>query len=364
MTTPMRAPLAAGLARPLVPQLVGLKRRWTYGRDVARAGALLPAILPTLPSPAGARPSALWRVQRAERTQSGLVVLLLGPDDAPATAVLKLAQTAEGVTGVRKQAQVLGALRADPRLGDWRGLLPDLLAEGSVGGQLYALEQALPGQSALPVLADAARCRAMQAAASAAIAQLHCRTARTVVVDDRRRERWIDRPLHMIRQVYALHPRGRRYCALLRRLQRDLQAELAGRTLPACWIHGDFWPGNVLVAADGVTLTGIVDWDRATAEELPMHDLVHLLLSTRGLVQQRDLGEIVRALLEGEQWTAHERSLLDAAERALPGSVVEERAMVLLSWLRHITGNLTKSSRYRRNVLWLSRNVDAVLRSV
>ena len=107
-----------------------------------------------------------------------------------------------------------------------------------------------------------------------------------------------------------------------------------------------------------------MDWDLAVADELPTHDLVHLLLSTRQLVQQRDLGEIVRALLEGEQWTAHERSLLEAAERALPGSVVGERAMVLLSWLRHITGNLAKSSRYRRNVLWLSRNVDAVLRSV
>ena len=118
------------------------------------------------------------------------------------------------------------------------------------------------------------------------------------------------------------------------------------------------------MAADGVTLTGIVDWDRAAAEELPLHDLVHLLLSTRGLVQQRDLGEIVRALLEGEHWTAPERALLEAAEHALPGSVVQERAMVLLSWLRHITGNLAKSSRYRRNVLWLSRNVEAVLHSV
>ena len=161
-----------------------------------------------------------------------------------------------------------------------------------------------------------------------------------------------------------MRPCGSRYRAVLRCLARELHAELAGRTLPVCWIHGDFWLGNVLVAADGVTLTGIVDWDLAAADELPMHDLVHLLLYTRGLVQQRDLGEIVRALLEGEQWTAHERSLLEAAERALPGSVVGERAMVLLSWLRHITGNLAKSSRYRRNVLWLSRNVDAVLRSV
>jgi Ser/Thr protein kinase RdoA (MazF antagonist) len=362
--TLMRAPGEAGLARPLLPGLVGLLRGWTYGRDVARAGPLLPAIVPTIPSPAGAGPSALWRVQRAERTQAGLVVFMLGPDDAPATAVLKLAQTAEGVTCVRQQAQVLGALRADPRLGDWLSLLPRVLAAGSVGGRLYAVEQALPGQSALPVLADAARCRAMQAAASATIAQLHCRTARTVVVDGRRRERWIDRPLRMVRRVYGLHPRGSRYRAQIRCLQRELHAELDGRTLPVCWIHGDFWPGNVLVAADGVTPTGIVDWDLAAADELPTHDLVHLLLSTRGLVQQRDLGEIVRALLEGEQWTAHERSLLDAAERALPGSVVGERAMVLLSWLRHITGNLAKSSRYRRNLLWLSRNVDAVLRSV
>jgi hypothetical protein len=113
-------------------------RRWTHTRDIARARALLPAILPSIPSQAGALPAALWRVQRAERTESGLVVVVLGPDDAPATAVVKLARTAEGVTCLRQQVQALGALRAEARLGPWSSLLSGLLATGSVGGGLVS----------------------------------------------------------------------------------------------------------------------------------------------------------------------------------------------------------------------------------
>ena len=40
-------------------------------------------------------------------------------------------------------------------------------------------------------------------------------------------------------------------------------------------------------------LHGIVDWEASTAVELPLHDLLHLLLSTRRLRTGRELGHII-----------------------------------------------------------------------
>jgi hypothetical protein len=48
----------------------------------------------------------------------------------------------------------------------------------------------------------------------------------------------------------------------------------------------------------------------------------------------------------------------------LPGEVIETRVVILLSWLRHIARNLTKSDRYSRNWLWLTKNVEGVLHHI
>jgi hypothetical protein len=38
--------------------------------------------------------------------------------------------------------------------------------------------------------------------------------------------------------------------------------------------------------------------------------------------------------------------------------------MLLLTWLRHVGGNLADSARYAANPLWMHRNVRAVLQGV
>lgn len=63
---------------------------------------------------------------------------------------------------------------------------------------------------------------------------------------------------------------ARRRLAAVRRL---LDAELSG--VPLGWAHGDFWPDNLIVR-DG-RLTAVLDWDTASAHELPGLDALDLL---------------------------------------------------------------------------------------
>jgi hypothetical protein len=44
-----------------------------------------------------------------------------------------------------------------------------------------------------------------------------------------------------------------------------------------------------------------------------------------------------------------------------PPPTVDSRTLVLLWWLRHVAGNLTKSTRYGRRGLWARWNIQTVL---
>jgi aminoglycoside phosphotransferase (APT) family kinase protein len=184
------------------------------------------------------------------------------------------------------------------------------------------------------------------------------------VVDAGMLERWIDAPLQVVRHVTATLPRAAGNERAIERLATELHDALAGRTLSVCTVHGDFHPGNILVTPDGATLTGIVDWELAAHEDLPLLDLLLLLLWVRMVVHRCELGNIVRALLDGAKWTRHERALVEAAEVALPGDAVGMRALVLLCWLRHVDASLRKSQYCAGDKLWMMTNIEAVLQSV
>jgi O-antigen/teichoic acid export membrane protein len=347
---------------PAVPRR--LWRNWQRRRFIASARSLVPDILPTISPPTDAPPPITWSVQRSVRTINEVAMVTLGPTGQPPAAMLKLPQADYAVASLRRERKVLTDLHADPRLEEWHALVPKLLAEGEIAGHPYVVEQMLPGIKGHAVLSSPAARARMQVAAAAAIGELHRRTATSIVADAKMLRRWIDEPLLLIRQVNATRPRAASNEKAMNRLATQLHSTLAGRTFSVSWVHGDFSPGNILVTPDGAMLTGIVDWELAVPDELPQLDLLQLLLSTRTLVQRRELGDTVRELLNGGNWTPHEQVLLDAAQSVLPGDEVGEvgmRAMVLLCWLRHIAGNLTKSTHYARHKLWIAKNVESVL---
>ncbi len=356
----MRLVNKVAIVRP--PPLLSLLWRYPrHQRYLTRTSKLIPGILLAIPPLADAPPPNTWTTYRAIRTVSDMTVIAVGPPGQPPTAVLKLPHTDEAAASLRQQSTVLAALRADPRLGDWSALLPMLLAEGEIAGQAYVVERVMPGLGGQALLLDPAARLRMEAAAVAAIGELHRRTATSLAVDARKLDCWVDQPLHFIRRWNATLPRAARNDAAIERLAVELQSALAGRSLTVSWIHGDFWPGNLLMTPDGSTLTGLVDWDLAVPDGLPLLDLLLLLLSTRSLVQRRELGDVMRALLNGGGWTPHEQALVDTVQLALPGEAVEMRAMVLLCWLWHVAAGLAKSTDYASRWLWATKNIANVL---
>ena len=348
----------------LLGTLSGPRKWWrSLGnkRKVSEANGLLEIVLKDIdPRPTSSAPET-WIVQRIYDTLNDTSVLTLGPPDEPETAILILPESPAAEKSNKQRAAVLNTLWGDERLENWRAYLPEVLSAGKIKHQAYQIEKKLPGMPANELPHDPDTYREVQVAAAAVIQKLHQLTASVVVVDDEKVERWVDEPLAKIQELDgALEPLSAKK-EVFERIRSELWTALEGTTQSLSWVHGDLWPGNILISPDDLTVTGILDWEAAWPEEMPRLDILNLLISTRMILQGEELGEVIVKLVRHETWLPYEHALLDQSLAGTPGDRMDMRSMVLLHWLRHVSANLYKSNRYAKNKLWIAKNVEAVL---
>jgi aminoglycoside phosphotransferase (APT) family kinase protein len=302
---------------------------------------LLPSVLREVVAQSGEAEAAGWALQASHLSGTHVVVLMVGPPGQPPAAVVKMPSTPDGVASQRREAEALAALRSEPSLGDLASLIPGRLAEGEVAGIAYTVEGAVPGVEGRVLLGDPATRDRVVGAAAGVIQRLHQSTATAAVVDDELLERWVGS------RVRLLAP-ATRNAAALERLERLLCRAWEGRSVEVAWVHGDYWPANVIFDP-ALAVTGIIDWEWAAPRELPAHDLLYLAIHLRMRSEGRELGPVVQSLLEGD-----------------PGELGSgaDRETLLLVWLRHVAYNLIQSPGDARNWIWTSRNIDAVLRAL
>ena len=322
---------------------------------------LLPQILASLPADTdpGSDPSS-WRLTRVVHTVTDVSVLMVGPGGRSTSAVVKVPRTDLGAGSLRAHAHATGILADDPRLASLSPLLPAILAAGDVDGRPFLVERAMPGRQASDHLGDPAQREAVLGAATDAIAELH-RTSSLTIVDEAMIERWLLGPLDTIRKVDGgrlLH-RGLAIDALA----HELRSDLGGATCQIGWAHGDFAPANILMHPDGARVSAILDWERARPDDLPILDVVHLLLCARAAKQRAELGDVVRQLCREPRWDPLEQYVIDAAE-LVTGDSFRLRTLVLLCWCRHVASNLQKADRFAGHRYWLRHNIDDVLSDV
>lgn len=291
-------------------------------------------------------------------TAARTAIVLMGNDVT--CVVVKVALTPSARRSLAAEARALSALVADDRLGDWRSLVPRRLAEGEIDGLPWAVDAGLPGVPAATERGHADDRARAQALAAEAVAVLHATSARQLSVDDGVVDRWVGERLALAINAARLLGRG------AERALADVGAEIAsalhGCEVAAGWIHGDYWPGNVLVLP-GPTISGIVDWDAAADDEPPLHDLLHLLFSERRVASGRELGDVVADRLRNGTWTASERPFVAAHHDTMEAHGLPERYGILLYWLRQAAAHISQQSSFTgvRHRLWAHRNIRPVL---
>jgi aminoglycoside phosphotransferase (APT) family kinase protein len=301
---------------------------------MGEATDLLPSVLREVVARSGIEEAAGWVLQAAHLSGTQVAVLMVGAPGQPAAAVVKMPATPDGVASQRREAEALAALRAERSLGELAELIPGRLAEGELGGVAYTVERAVPGVEGRALLGDPSLKDKVVAAAAGVIGRIHQATSASVVVDDELLERWVGS------RVRLLAPATRNAPAL-ERLEQLLRGAWEGRTVDVAWVHGDYWPANVIFDPS-LEVAGIIDWEWSAPRELPAHDLLYLAIHMRMRSEGREFGPVVQSMLAGNA----------------------DRETLLLVWLRHVAYNLTQSPGDARNWIWTSRNVDTVLRSL
>lgn len=339
--------------RQLSPGPFGkLRRKLAAFGGMIRLRVLALDALAQLPEIEGLPLAATWSVLGARYTRTGLGVVMLGDACGHPIAVLKVPSSVGVDAALQRQSQAMHALLASAAVRELAPLLPRPLASGTVAGHRFCLEQALRGISATEFVRDP-KTRALALTSMADVIRvLHSATGAHVTVNDQMLAEWINRPVMLLAQISAV---SRTYGRELSMLHADLRAAWLGQSIHVGWIHGDYWPENVLLDPDTDRVAGIVDWDRAAGDELPLHDILHLLLYTRKLVRRRQLGEIVAELLARPCWEPLEERILQDS------GVSGDRASVALYWLRHVCENLGRDMSYADNAPWVERNILNVL---
>ena len=362
MTQPRTSVTRAEDGRPVgqVTNLPYHMRDTGRGWTLVEARRLAPALLARLPRVDGLPAPNTWVIQRARRTGSGRLALWVGPREGRAAVLVKLAQSGGAAAALKREQATLASLWQRPELQAWRAWLPEVIADGEIEGRYFRAERALDGVAASDLQLNPPAYWRAHGTAATSIRRLHEQTLETITVDERMLDRWLARPLAVLRGSpwVGLWPGVRR---ALDRIERALRAGFAGQVLQVSWVHGDYWAGNILVTPDGSSLTGIVDWDMAGPAELPARDALHLVLYGRRLLCGEELGDRVRAVLKGSGFGDEERAVLEAAEVTIPRSPEHRRVWVGEYWLRHVADHLSQDARNGWNGWWVFKNVVRVL---
>jgi Phosphotransferase enzyme family len=326
----------------------------------------LPRILAAIGS---VRPDAAdWVVQDGRAGEP--TILTIGPPGSQPAAIIRIARSLAGQRGLSRAAASLEQLHTRLEGADGDAMLPVPIGRGELEGRTWLVESALSGRSARTLLGDPDARRRMLRATIIAIGRIHDATAQPIVVDESVIDRWVTERGRIIagalRHTLPRPAGGGR----LPGVEAAISAELRGRTLVAGWIHGDLWPANVLVGGDEFVVSGFVDWDSAGKGELALHDRLHLALTTRRLVERKELGPVLIELLTGGDWTDDDRVVLGEhvepiGDRDQEGAEIRSglsmRTGLWLYWLRFVESNLARHPGLANDRAWMVSNVERVI---
>jgi hypothetical protein len=273
--------------------------------------------------------------------------------------VVKIGCTERVSVALFREADALETLHAERRLDDWVEFVPRLLATGTVDGMAYTAQQCIDGVDGCTALDLGLPVNEAFLAAVRAIEGLHRRTGGSEVLKEADVGGLVDGPLDLLLRVGG-ERHARRHVQRVAEMRTEMRAALAERPGAIGWIHGDYWLGNVLMGTGG-RVAGIVDWGGMTRRGLVAVDLLHLVLTTRRLRNDRELGSLVAEAIEEPAWSPAEWEVLEPLAAEADADPAWWRAMVVLTWAHHVASNMRKSDRYGDNWVWVARNVDHVL---
>ena len=207
--------------------------------------------------------------------------------------------------GRRIEADILAQLARLPA--DISRRVPRHVGEYAVGRYACFVMTMLPG---VTLDAATASLEPLTQQALDFLRALHLHTATPVRLDAERFQRYVG---NLVADACA---RNRDEAAALIELRDALSAALGNRTLPVVFTHGDFKIENVMYTRADRRMTGVIDWEHASSQALPLIDPLYLLFYNRTL-RGSPWMEVLAAVVDRQALDARELERVDGYLRAL-----------------------------------------------
>jgi aminoglycoside phosphotransferase (APT) family kinase protein len=204
-----------------------------------------------------------------------VTVLLFPPGAARPAYVAKVPTTDVAARSVEREAAQLTEVGARP-LGPVGTTIPKVVATVEHLGRPVLVMTAMPGQSMLAAYHSwrhTARREAVAADFAAAGAWLAGLQSSTAGTGQASLARMLDGVAESVGRRFGGQPGTEDDLAEL----AGLADRLAGHLVPQPVVHGDFWPGNLLV--DQGQVLGVIDWEAARPAGSPVSDLARFATS-------------------------------------------------------------------------------------
>lgn len=268
-------------------------------------------------------------------------------------SVVKVARGAYGETSLRRDLAVRTHIHTDPTTASWKHQVARTYWAGDCLGRFTVVEQRLPGAQLVDLMHDTG----VLAKVVDELSELRRSTSHQVVADDRLFS-WFQGPAWTVSGILRRWG-DRRAADTVTAWAADTAAAMQGCTCRVALVHGDLWPGNILLRHGSVA--GLIDWDQAAFHDAALHDVLHLTVYPAVRGRGLDLGLVIREALT-------DRTTKGELGELLRGSGVTQdcrdvgmslRNALIWYWLRHVA-RMAREPGHANNPRWVANNVVAV----
>lgn len=265
-------------------------------------------------------------------------------------AVVKLPLNEAGLGRCQHEAETLSGLKGLPlSIG---GKIPEFLFQGTLQNQPYFVTTACQGYSidlALPKMEK------LVCAAAQEIIQFHAQTCREYTMDEALFFELFGQGLLKIKEMLPDDSKND-----LDRIKAFIHGSMMGKTLPVVWGHGDYYHENILVEPKTFSLTGIIDWEHSRKKELPLLDLLYLLLKKEMLFQDADFSQAFIRHLLPLRFNKIGQEFIEAYMGRLKVDKGLLNTLSVMLWIRH----LSERAAFSTPKAWSCLNFNPIIKAL
>lgn len=231
---------------------------------------------------------------------------------------------------LESSASRLRRIRSHPKLSERiKALLPVEILHGRLDHQSYYVQTCIHGVPCHRIVHDEAAWTSLGSQATDILTELHLSTSTNTRMVGTLWETKVVAPIHSVRQHSPTSMHSGPFVDVVRYLEENLK----GQELPLVLAHRDFVPLHVFAEPATFTITGIIDWELADTDQLPLYDLVNFCVGWRQEKTGEKLWICYRDFLHAaSEPTSFERQLLTRYCEKLQMPLPVRRGLLLLYW--------------------------------